>query len=70
MGAAFGGRATATPAARPVIRPTAAPSVVEPRMRRRLGAGEVFSLMVGSYLGIDKISYRLILTMTSHGLNS
>jgi hypothetical protein len=43
---------------------------VEPRMRRRLGAGEALSVMASSYLVADKIKYRLILTMTRHTLVS
>src|SRR5882757_9872732 len=69
-GADFGGRATATPAASPVNRPATAPSVVEPKMRRRLGEGEAVEVMAGSNLVVDKISYQLILTMTSLGLVS
>src|ERR1700730_950732 len=69
-GADFGGRATATPAASPVNSPATAPSVVEPKMRRRLGEGEAVEVMTGSNLVVDKIRYRLILTMTSLGLVS
>jgi hypothetical protein len=69
-GADLGGRATATPAASPVNSPTTAPSTVEPRMRRRLGEGEAAEVMASSNLVVDKISYRLILTMTNPGLVS
>jgi hypothetical protein len=69
-GADFGGRATATPAASPANSPATAPSVVEPKMRRRLGEGEAVEVMSGSNLVVDKIRYRLILTMTSLGLVS
>ena len=44
-GAALGGEARVTPAARPVRRPAAAPRAVEPRMRRRLAAGSALSGM-------------------------
>jgi hypothetical protein len=69
-GADLGGKATATPAAKPVKSPATAPSVVEPRMRRRLGAGEAVTVMASSNLVVDKISYRLILTMTRHAVVS
>src|SRR5260370_25611053 len=69
-GADFGGRATATPAASPVNSPATATSVVEPRMRRRLGAGEVVEVMADSNLVVDKIGYQSILAMTNLGLVS
>src|SRR5258708_20883695 len=69
-GADFGGRATATPAASPANSPATAPSGVEPRMRRRLGAGEVVEVMADSNLVVDKIGYQSILAMTSLGLVS
>jgi hypothetical protein len=47
-----------------------APSVVEPKRRRRLGAGEATEVMASSNLVVGKIRYRLILTMTSLGLVS
>src|SRR5258707_3305540 len=69
-GADLGGRATATPAASPANNPATAPSVVEPRMRRRLGAGEVAEVMAGSNLVVDKIRYQSIFTLTSLALVS